>query len=274
MAKAKQTIEETKAEPHHVTKGGVQVFIQAETPFEDILKKLKEPIAKVHIKQREGFKDKLGKQHYFDYVEWTTVASILDHCAPEWSHRIVKMAMMTDFLIVCQVELEIAGVVRQGIGTATMKDSGGQLAETAVKKAESDALKRAAVKFGVARHLYADEEVIFSSDDATTLPSQVATQTGRVQSKQPNPPAQPQTREPLPKMSDAKGTSVAPDNAHHAQLEQIVNRLVDLGLEVIPFLENRGFPDLASVDKVKASKIIAELNQFGKDIGYETEWEY
>jgi len=45
----------------------------------------------------------------------------------------------------------ISGVTREGVGTG-LADS-----ETGIKKAEHDALKRAAVKFGVVRDCYWDD---------------------------------------------------------------------------------------------------------------------
>ena len=48
--------------------------------------------------------------------------------------------------------ITIQGVTRQGVGTGSAYD------EKGIKKAEHDALKRAAVKFGIARELYRKEE--------------------------------------------------------------------------------------------------------------------
>jgi hypothetical protein len=50
------------------------------------------------------------------------------------------------------VALTIDGITREGIGT------GSAHTEIGIKKAEHDALKRAAVKFGIARELYKKEE--------------------------------------------------------------------------------------------------------------------
>jgi hypothetical protein len=63
------------------------------------------------------------------------------------------------------VAITIDGVTREGIGT------GPSQSETGIKKAEHDALKRAAVKFGIARELYKKEfdaierESVATSDD-------------------------------------------------------------------------------------------------------------
>lgn len=102
------------------------------------------------IKQREGWKDDDGKSHYIDYIEWHTVADILDEKAPNWSHTIREIRQVGNFVVI-SVSITIDGVTREGIGTGLV-DS-----EIGIKKAEHEALKRAALKFGIARYLYKKE---------------------------------------------------------------------------------------------------------------------
>lgn len=118
--------------------------------FAATLKDLKAPIDPHLIKQREGWRDRNGNTHYVDYVEWHTVADILDRLAPDWSHTVREIK---DFgpIIIVRVAITIGGVTREGLGTGTSES------ELGIKKAEHDALKRAAVKFGVARELYRKE---------------------------------------------------------------------------------------------------------------------
>src|SRR5690606_35936164 len=85
-----------------------------------------------------------------DYVEWHTVADILDSTAPNWAHSIKDIRSIGDHAVVT-VAITIDGVTREGIGT------GSNRTEIGIKKAEHDALKRAAVKFGIARDLYKRE---------------------------------------------------------------------------------------------------------------------
>ena len=79
-----------------------------------------------------------------EYVEWHTVADILDEHAPNWTHSVKDIRPMGEIVTVT-VAITIDGVTREWIGT------GKAISETGIKKAEHDALKRAAVKFGIAR---------------------------------------------------------------------------------------------------------------------------
>jgi hypothetical protein len=118
--------------------------------FTSTLKELRKNVDPNLVKQREGWRDRNGNTHYVDYVEWHTVADILDEHAPNWSHAVKDIRQIGDIFTVT-VAITIDGVTREGIGTGTA-DS-----ELGIKKAEHDALKRAAVKFGIARDLYKKE---------------------------------------------------------------------------------------------------------------------
>ena len=122
-----------------------------ENGFSATLKRLSEGIKKEDVKRREGARDRNGQTHYVDYVEWHTVADLLDRLAPDWSHAVRSIVQIGDFVAVTAA-ITINSVTREGVGTGPA-DS-----ETGIKKAEHDALKRAAVKFGVARDLYRDED--------------------------------------------------------------------------------------------------------------------
>jgi hypothetical protein len=122
-----------------------------ESGFSALLKQLGEGIRKEKIKQREGWRDRNGNTHYVDYVEWHVVADLLDRLAPNWSHSVRGIIQIGEFAV-ATAAITIKGVTREGVGTGP-SDS-----ETGIKKAEHDALKRAAVKFGIARDLYRDEE--------------------------------------------------------------------------------------------------------------------
>jgi hypothetical protein len=124
---------------------------QPESDFPALLKRLREGVSRKEIKQREGWRDRNGQTHYVDYVEWHTVADLLDRLVPDWSHAVRNIVQIGDF-VAATAAITINGVTREGVGTGSA-DS-----ETGIKKAEHDALKRAAVKFGVARDLYRDDE--------------------------------------------------------------------------------------------------------------------
>ncbi|HET9530522.1 MAG TPA: Rad52/Rad22 family DNA repair protein [Blastocatellia bacterium] len=119
--------------------------------FAELLKRLSGALSPELIRQRIGWKDRFGRDHEVDYVEWHTVADLLDRICPEWSHQVNQIKQIGDYVAVT-ASITIEGVTRQGVGTGSAYD------ETGIKKAEHDALKRAAVKFGLARELYRRED--------------------------------------------------------------------------------------------------------------------
>src|SRR5262245_37756439 len=122
-----------------------------ESGFSALLKQLSAGGRNEDIKRGEGWRDRNGQTHYVEYVEWHTVADLLDRLVPDWSHAVRGIVQIGDF-VAATAAITINGVIREGVG-AGPADS-----ETGIKKAEHDALKRAAVKFGVARDLYRDED--------------------------------------------------------------------------------------------------------------------
>lgn len=118
--------------------------------FNTTLRNLRQQVDASLVKTREGWIDHNGQQHYVEYVEWHAVADILDRVAPAWSHAVRNINLIGDIVAVTAA-ITIDGVTREGIGTG-FADS-----EVGIKKAEHDALKRAAVKFGIARELYQKE---------------------------------------------------------------------------------------------------------------------
>ncbi|HEX5736243.1 MAG TPA: Rad52/Rad22 family DNA repair protein [Blastocatellia bacterium] len=120
-------------------------------PFVETLKELSQAVSPELVKQRIGWRDRAGREHEVDYVEWHAVADLLDRICPDWMHQVTGIKQIGDFVAVT-ASITIRGVTRQGVGTGSAYD------EKGIKKAEHDALKRAAVKFGVARELYRKEE--------------------------------------------------------------------------------------------------------------------
>ncbi len=133
--------------------------------FASLLRALRQPIDPRLIKSREGWTDRQGKTHWVEYIEWHTVADILDRVAPDWSHAVRNIMQIGDIVAVT-ASITINGVTREGVG------SGPADSETGIKKAEHDALKRAAVKFGVARELYRRESDVMEENGG--LPASVA----------------------------------------------------------------------------------------------------
>lgn len=118
--------------------------------FSATLRELKKHVDPNLVKQREVWRDRNGNAQMVDYVEWHTVADILDETAPNWAHAVKDIRQIGDVMTVT-VAITIDGVTREGIGTGQAQS------EMGIKKAEHDALKRAAVKFGIARELYKKE---------------------------------------------------------------------------------------------------------------------
>ena len=127
--------------------------------FTNTLRALKQQVDPNVIKTREGWRDRQGNMHMVEYVEWHTVADILDRVAPTWQHAVRNVTQIGDMVAVTAA-ITIDGVTREGVGTGTAES------EMGIKKAEHDALKRAAVKFGIARELYQRESEVIEKEGA------------------------------------------------------------------------------------------------------------
>ncbi len=142
------------AEEHEALQHGAPVVPLA---FTNTLRTLRQPIDPKLVKSREGWRDRQGNVHTVEYVEWHTVADLLDRVAPTWSHAVRGIVQIGDMVAVTAA-ITIDGVTREGVGTGTADN------ETGIKKAEHDALKRAAIKFGIARDLYQRESEVIERD--------------------------------------------------------------------------------------------------------------
>lgn len=136
--------------------------------FSTTLSELRKTVDPNLIRQRAGRRDRNGQMHMVEYVEWHTVADILDEHAPNWGHTVKDIRAIGDIITVT-VAITIDGITREGVGT------GKTASETGIKKAEHDALKRAAVKFGIARELYKKEFDVIEHDEVapTYAPQQI-----------------------------------------------------------------------------------------------------
>ncbi len=130
--------------------------------FSSTLRALSKNVDPNLVKQREGWRDRNGNTHYVDYVEWHTVADILDENAPSWTHSVKDIRQIGEIMTVT-VAITIDGVTREGVGTGVANT------ELGIKKAEHDALKRAAVKFGIARELYKKESDVIEREGAVPV---------------------------------------------------------------------------------------------------------
>lgn len=125
--------------------------------FTNTLRALRQQIDPTVVKTREGWTDRQGNTHMVEYVEWHAVADILDRITPSWSHSVRNVVQIGDMVAVTAA-ITIDGVTREGVGTGTAES------EMGIKKAEHDALKRAAVKFGIARELYQRESEVIEKE--------------------------------------------------------------------------------------------------------------
>lgn len=139
---------DAKREEYQGNGNGGEVIVM---PFAETLKELSQAVSPELIRQRIGWRDHSGREHEVDYVEWHVVADLLDRICPNWSHEVLNIKQIGDYVAIT-ASITIQGVTRQGVGTGSAYD------EKGIKKAEHDALKRAAVKFGIARELYRREE--------------------------------------------------------------------------------------------------------------------
>jgi len=116
----------------------------------DISEQLKAPFSAREVKLKPQSVDKERcKALALPYIDARAVQDRLDHVVGpgDWSDSYQVVAAGNRLAVICR--LTVLGVTKEGIG-----EPGGTPGEEAIKSAESDALKRAAVKFGVARYLY------------------------------------------------------------------------------------------------------------------------
>ncbi|MGI8567329.1 MAG: Rad52/Rad22 family DNA repair protein [Pyrinomonadaceae bacterium] len=135
--------------------------------FVKVLRQLRQPVDAKLIRAREGWTDRLGRKHMVEYIEWHTVADILDRTFPSWSHRVQSITQIGGTVAVV-ASITIGDVTREGVGT------GAGDTETGIKKAEHDALKRAAVKFGIARELYQRETEVIETEGGGVVTGRIS----------------------------------------------------------------------------------------------------
>ena len=145
----RNTINETKTQ-ETATLFEINEIASNVLDFSTTLRELRKTVDPNLVRQRAGRRDRNGNVHMVEYVEWHTVADILDEHAPNWGHTVKDIRPIGDIITVT-VAITIDGITREGVGTGKIAS------ETGIKKAEHDALKRAAVKFGIARELYKRE---------------------------------------------------------------------------------------------------------------------
>lgn len=131
------------------------------TKFPDIFQALAAPFAEEEVKTRKG-----DRGRTLSYVTARTVMNRLDEVlgAENWHDSYHASPVANRQGVLCQLAIRLPDgqeVTKQGIGgVTTMHDP-----SDTDKTGESDALKRAAVKFGVGRYLYQDGVPAFEPAD-------------------------------------------------------------------------------------------------------------
>lgn len=107
-----------------------------------------------------------GVAQLVGYIDGRTCMNMLDEMDPKWS--VSHSAIISDGkLIGVQAYLEVGGITRSDVGVPSNQDP--------VKGAFSDALKRAAVHFGIGRELYELPQVYAGYDSEAKAPTQKPT---------------------------------------------------------------------------------------------------
>lgn len=119
--------------------------------FAQTTERLKGAAREVPLKQRKGGSARGGRDFFFDYMSGEQVMDLLDEEVPDWQFRLSQPLAFREtpsgLCITAVGSLTIGGITREGVGVGIQQQS--CPLETAIKKADTDSLKRAAAKFGV-----------------------------------------------------------------------------------------------------------------------------
>ncbi|MGH9821026.1 MAG: hypothetical protein ACRD43_12745, partial [Pyrinomonadaceae bacterium] len=80
--------------------------------FSSTLRELRKHVDPDLVRQREGRRDTSGNVHMVEYIEWHTVADILDEIAPNWTHSVKDIRPIGGIMTVT-VAITIDGVTRE-----------------------------------------------------------------------------------------------------------------------------------------------------------------
>jgi hypothetical protein len=125
--------------------------------FNHTLKLLRQPFDPELVSAQGVRRDQ--EDIHFDQITWDAVVELLDRVVPTWSHSVRSIVQLGESIAVTAA-ITIDGVTREGIGTSKAEN------EASIKIAEQDALKCAALKFGVARNPYGGKPGEPKNDEA------------------------------------------------------------------------------------------------------------
>lgn len=111
-----------------------------------------------------------GHRHRIAEGDFESFLQHLDRLSPNWSHAIREIVQVGEF-VVATASIRIKGATREGVGT------GSASSESGIKKAERDALRRAAFRFSVVRELFGNAEAddVFREGDERPFDPQAKT---------------------------------------------------------------------------------------------------
>lgn len=109
------------------------------------------PLSDHEAREKGTNKDKTKKQYLF-YINQEGVIPLLNAIDPNWSWDVLNVHFEQHYVSVTG-RLTIKGVARDGVGGNSPNGASAPVDEDTVKGAETDALKRAALRFGVGLYL-------------------------------------------------------------------------------------------------------------------------
>lgn len=144
--------------PGGVTATGAKpVLVHTTDPLSELIRELRRPFAPGAIKWKiqTNPKDENGRALIVSFIDARSVAERLNYVCPgAWSDEYMPVAHNGDLAtsVRCRLSITVDGrsVIREDVGTLPQGTD-----EVRIKGGYSDALKRAAVKFGIGAFLYA-----------------------------------------------------------------------------------------------------------------------
>lgn len=122
-----------------------RVVALAPRMFKRLLEKLRETVSAEELTTRGAWSLQGGESSQVEAIRWERIATLLDEHAPTWCHQIVSVTKAGE-LVMIVARITIDGVSREGLGTGLL------MSESAVLRAEVEALAAAAAKFGMRAH--------------------------------------------------------------------------------------------------------------------------
>jgi len=126
--------------------------------FINTLRALRQQIEPAETRAIKGWAGQQENRRLVELVEWHAIVDVLDRIVPTWSYSIRNLVQI-GHMVAVTAAITIDGVTREGVGTGAAESAVG------IEQAEREALKRAAVKFGVTRDC--EERDLRAREEAT-----------------------------------------------------------------------------------------------------------